>query len=203
MKVVAVIAKHPGSGQTTVLVNLASGLVRQGYRVLIGESGKSIKLRNWLGIGWEADTTGDDETTTAENITDASGIKTRILNSRLGIDLLPLIVEPNAQESPIHLTHLEKLDYNFLLLHPAGSEYYKFTETPAVSVIICTDLSHDNELEELQALEECLYALGNDNGIDLILPNKINTKEWEQNTQQLFTLADHFGYEKIADPIPH
>jgi len=48
-----------------------------------------------------------------------------------------------------------------------------------------------------------LQSLGKDNGIDLILPNKINTKEWEQNTQQLFTLADYFGYEKIADPIPH
>jgi hypothetical protein len=28
---------------------------------------------------------------------------------------------------------------------------------------------------------EMLAGLGKDNGIDLILPNKINTKEWEQN----------------------
>jgi cellulose biosynthesis protein BcsQ len=197
MKVMTVIAKHPGSGQTTVLVNLASGLVRQGYRVLIGELGESEKLRNWLGIGWEGDTivSGD--------ITDTSRIKTCILSSRLGIDLQPLVVEPDAQETPLRLTHLEELDYDFLLLHPAGSEYYKFPDIPTTTTIVCTDLSHDNELEELQALEECLQSLGNDNGIDLILPNKINTKEWEQNTQQLFTLADHFGYEKIADPIPH
>ena len=197
MKVVVVIAKHPGSGQTTVLVNLASGLVRKGYRVLIGELGRSEKLRNWLGIGWEHNTVMDGD------IPDTSRIKARILSSRLGIDLLPQVVEPDVQETPLRLTCLEELDYDFLLLHPAGSEYYKFIDIPAVSVIVCTDLSHDNELEELQALEECLQSLGKDNGIDLILPNKINTKEWEQNTQQLFTLADYFGYEKIADPIPH
>ncbi len=197
MKVVTVIAKHPGSGQTTVLVNLASGLVRQGYRVLIGELGRSEKLRNWLGIGWEHNTVMDGD------IPDTSRIKARILRSQLGIDLLPLVVETDVQENPIRLSCLGELDYDFLLLHPASREYYKFADVPAVSVIVCTDLSHDNELEELQTLEECLQSLGNDNGIDLILPNKINTKEWEQNTQQLFTLADYFGYEKIADPIPH
>lgn len=197
VKVVAMIAKHPGSGQTSVLVNLANGLVRKGYRVLIGELGKSEKLRNWLGIGWEGDTIVDSD------ITDICKIKTCILSSRLGIDLLPLTTEPDSQKTPLHLTCLEELNYDFLLLHPAGSEYYKIQDIVAATVIVCTDLSHDNELDELQALEECLQSLGNDNGIDLILPNKINTKEWEQNTQRLFTLADHFGYEKIADPIPH
>ena len=197
MKVVAVIAKHPGSGQTTVLVNLASGLVRQGYRVLIGELGRNDKLRNWMAIGWEDDTIVDGD------IPDTGRIKTCILSSRLGIDLLPLVAEPEAQKTSMCLTCLEELDYDFLLLHPAGNEYYNFADTPAGTTIVCTDLNHDNELEELQSLEECLQNLGNDNGIDLILPNKINTKEWEQNTQQLFTLTDHFGYEKIADPIPH
>jgi len=197
VKVVAVIAKHPGSGQTMVPVNLASGLIRQGYRVLIGELGKSEKLRNWLGIGSEIDTIVDGD------ITNYSRIKTRILSSQLGIDLLPLVVEPDTHKTPLSLTHLEESDYDFFLLHPAGSEYFKFTDTSVVSVIVCTDLSHDNELGELQALEECLQNLGKGNGINLILPNKINTKEWEQNTQQLFILADHFGYEKIADPIPY
>lgn len=197
MKVVAVIAKHPGSGQTTVLVNLASGLVRQGYRVLIGDLGKSGKLRYWLGIGWEGDTI------VRSDMPHTNKMETRISSSRLGIDLLPLVVEPDAQKTPMHLTYLEELDYDFLLLHPASSKYYKFADFPATTTIVCTDLSHVNELEELQALEECLQNLGKDNGIDLILPNKINTKEWDHNSQILFTLADYFGYEKIADPIPH
>lgn len=195
MKAVAVMAKHPGSGQTTVLVNLASGLVRQGYRVLIGELGENEKLRNWLGINHKPKQVVDmDMPTTAS-------IKAKILSSRLGIDLLPLLAEP--QTTPLHLTCLEELNYDFLLLHPSGSEYYKSLDMLATTVIVCTDLNHDNELEEFQALEECLQGLEKDNGIDLILPNKINTKEWEQNTRQLFTLADYFGSEKIADPIPH
>jgi len=137
------------------------------------------------------------------DIPDTSRIKAHILSSRLGIDLLPLVAEPDVPKTPLRLTHLEELGYDFLLLHPAGNEYYNFADTSVASTIVCTDLSHDNELEELQALEKCLQGLGKGNGIDLILPNKINTKEWEQNTQQLFTLADYFGYEKIADPIPH
>lgn len=198
MKVVTVIAKHPGSGQTSVLVNLASGLVRKGYRVLIGELGKSEKLRSWLGASQEHNQVVDIDIRTTAN-----SIKTAILRSQLGIDLLPLLAEPDKQKTLLGLTCLKELNYDFLLLHPAGSKYYNFADTPAASTIVCTDLSHDNELKELQALEECLQNLGNGNGIDLILPNKINTKEWEQNTQQLFTLADYFGYEKIADPIPH
>jgi len=43
VRAVTVIGKHPGSGQTTVLVNLVSGLVHQGNRVLIGELGKRKK----------------------------------------------------------------------------------------------------------------------------------------------------------------
>ena len=39
--------------------------------------------------------------------------------------------------------------------------------------------------------------------MDLIISNKINTKEWEHNSQQLFALGDYFGYETLADPIPH
>lgn len=194
MKAVAVMAKHPGSGQTTVLVNLASGLVRQGYRVLIGELGANEKLRNWLG-------TSQEQNQVADINIPANDIKPAILSSRLGIDLLPLVAEP--QITPRHLTCLEELNYDFLLLHPSGDEYYKSLDMLTTTVIVCTDFSHDNELEEFQALEECLQGLGKGNGIDLILPNKINTQEWEQNTQQLFTLADYFGSEKIADPIPH
>ncbi|HBQ25390.1 MAG TPA: hypothetical protein DD791_03255 [Syntrophomonas sp.] len=198
VRVITVIAKHPGSGQTSVLVNLASGLVRQGYRVLIGELGKSEKLRNWLDVRQEQNQVVDIDIPTTAN-----DIKTAILSSQLGIDLLPLVVEPRTQMTPLRLTCLEELDYDFLLLHPVGSEYYKLPDMFAATVIVCTDLSHDNELEELQTLEEGLQSLGKGNGIDLILPNKINTKEWEQNTQQLFNLAEYFGYEKIADPIPH
>ncbi|CFW96170.1 P-loop containing nucleoside triphosphate hydrolase [Syntrophomonas zehnderi OL-4] len=194
MNTVAVISKHPGSGQTTVLVNLASGLVRSGYRVIIGELGKSGKIHNWLGVNHKPKQVVDMVLPTT------ASIKPNISSSPLGIDLVTLVEEP--QTTPLDLTCLEMLGYDYLLLHPSGNEYCKQLAMLTTATIVCTDLTHDNELKEFQALEECLQSLGKGNGIDLILPNKINTQEWEQNTQQLFALVDYFGYEKIADPIP-
>ncbi|ABI68848.1 ParA family protein [Syntrophomonas wolfei] len=50
IKVIMIISNRPACGQTTVAVNLASGLSRKGYRVLIGDTGNNEKLRHWLGI---------------------------------------------------------------------------------------------------------------------------------------------------------
>jgi cellulose biosynthesis protein BcsQ len=112
--ILLVISIHPGSGQTTVLVNLASGLVRQGKRVLIGELGSSPKLRDWLGV------------------------------------------------AP---------DY-------------------------CRATNYSTTLDNLQAVR------GTSSGISLIIPNRIDTREWDHNSRQLMALADNFGFDKIADPIP-
>jgi hypothetical protein len=37
----------------------------------------------------------------------------------------------------------------------------------------------------------------------LVVLNKVNTKEWRNNTESFSLLADYFGYERISDPIPH
>ena len=50
MKTLAIIPGHPGAGQTTLAVNLASGWVQKGYRVLIGTLGENQKLYKYLGI---------------------------------------------------------------------------------------------------------------------------------------------------------
>lgn len=177
MKVISVISKYPGNGQTTVTVNLAAGLLRKGYRVLIGDWGNNEKLRKWLGITRQPD----------------HG-RSKIVSSRLGIDILT--VE--------NLLDLSKLEYDYLLFQPASNEDCRLLNNVADVVIACTDFSHANELKELQALESNLQNLeGKVDNISLVLPNKINTKEWEHNSQQLFALADYFGFERIADPIPH
>lgn len=197
IKVILIISKHSGCGQTTVAVNLASGLLHKGYRVLIGDTGQNGKLHNWLGINQQADQTID-----LHNIKNNAPIK--ILNSRMGIDLLDLFLRPgNFPETIVCVSDLGKLEYDYLLLQPTYEEDCRRLNTIADAVIACTDLSHANELEELLALEKCLQAsMGKANSIDLILPNKINTKEWKHNSQQLFALADYFRYEKIADPLP-
>ncbi len=187
MKVISVISKHQGNGQTTVTVNLASGLARQGYQVLIADLGTGNKLCNWL---------------TSQN-PNRINIDNQVFTSPLGMDLFK--IEPGtSQKIEECLTDLEKYDYGYLLLQPASEEECRLANNIADVTITLTDLSHDNELKELQTLEYYLQNLpGKANGIDLILPNKINTKEWEHNSQRLFALAEYFGYERIADPIPH
>lgn len=187
IKVISVISKHSGNGQTTITVNLASGLLRKGYRVLIGGLEKNDKLFNWLGV----------------KVIDSKGnnVSTPIVSSRMGIDLL---IIRNESELPICLPDLEKLGYDYLLLQPASQENCRQISTLADIVVACTDLGHDDELEELQDLEKFLQTpVGKANSIDIILPNKINTKEWNQNSRRLFALADFFGFERIADPIPY
>ncbi len=197
MKIIAVISKHPGSGQITVEVNLACGLARQGYRVLIGYLGQSKKLTDWLGVKQKQNRAPDSQPAEDNNGAD-------ILSSELRIDLLNMMARAeNCLESPVNLPALDKLDYDYLFLHSESSADFKKMKIKADVVIACTDLSHDNELQEFQALEECLHiSTGKANSIDFILPNKINTKEWQHNSEQLFALSDYFGYEKICDPVP-
>lgn len=197
VKIISVISKYTGCGQTTVVVNLATGLAHQGYRILIGDLGHNEKLDNWLGISQKQDPFIIPPDTT-------DNFRPKILHSPLGIDLVKLVLKPGiSSESLVGFTALEKLDYDFLLLLPGHNEDCQNLAIFSDAVIACTDLSHVNESEELQALEEHLHgSAGKANSITLILPNKIETKEWEHNSQQLFALGDFFGYEKIADPIP-
>ena len=68
---------------------------------------------------------------------------------------------------------------------------------------VCTDLEHLDELGLSRTLQQKLGVEDDARPVDLIISNKINTKEWEHNSQQLFALGDYFGYETLADPIPH
>jgi len=191
-----IISNRPACGQTTVAVNLASGLSRKGYRVLIGDTGNNEKLRHWLGIDRQ-----DTGTKAAKPYLEDKQAK--IFSSRLGIDLLELRLKPEDYAAADYSPNLEKLAYDYLLLTPASSEDCQWLSAMADALIVCNDLAAAYELEELKTLEELWRASRiNAVGIDLILPNKINTKEWEHNIEQLSILADYFGYEHIADPIP-
>jgi len=191
-----IISNRPACGQTTVAVNLASGLSRKGYRVLIGDTGNNEKLRHWLGIDRQ-----DTGTKAAKPYLEDKQAK--IFSSRLGIDLLELRLKPEDYAAADYSPNLEKLAYDYLLLTPASSEDCQWLSAMADALIVCNDLAAAYELEELKTLEELWRASRiNAVGIDLILPNKINTKEWEHNIEQLSILADYFGFEHIADPIP-
>lgn len=195
LKTISIVSTHPGSGQTTITINLASGLVRNGFRVLIGSLNCNDKLGRWLGI--------DSGQYNSMNF--KKSITNGILTSQIGIDWL--IMNSSIEDSSgttIFLPDLKGLDYDFLLLLPASKSDCCRLDELSDYLIVCTDLSHSNEVDAIISLENDLYNPAKPgNSISMLVLNKINTKEWEHNSQQLFALADYFGYERIADPIPH
>jgi cellulose biosynthesis protein BcsQ len=197
MKIIAVISIHPGSGQTTVIVNLASGLVRQGKRVLIGELGQSSKLRNWLGMM-------PDSCMAMNNAENLDSLQTNICSSPLGMDFLTLTTSPpDYSPADMFINALEQRGYDYLLFHPANAQACQSSTHIADKMLVCTNLSQENELAALQVLDEKLQAdRVMSDGLSLIVPNRIDTREWDHNSRKLMALADYFGFDKIADPIP-
>ncbi len=206
MQVLAMLSAHPGSGQITVLVNLASGLAWRGKRVLIGQLGPSRKLLNWLGVA--ADGNSCDSDLAGNRDTAVNQIKP----VRFGLDLLNIPVsrmERNFLETlePI----LAQLGYDYLILNPTVPEAGTLIPSHA-RVLVCTDLQGKNEAAEIQELQRKLQmnrltvkmqtGEGAFPEICLIIPNRVNTKEWGHNNQQLSALSEYFGYEKLADPLP-
>ena len=193
MKVITIVNSHPGSGQTTVIVNLATGLRARGGRVLILDWGNNQKLRQWMGVGPPPMSMGDPKS------------RDRITSTRLGVDLWGLDCDEGGLDVGGALTPLmEGTDYDYLLIHPALIEQVRqLIELPS-QLAVCTDLEQPDELNLIRTLQQSLGSAEDvPRPIDLIISNKINTKEWEHNSQQLFALGDYFGYETLADPIPH
>jgi hypothetical protein len=197
MKVIAVMAQPSGSGQTTVLVNLATGLARRGYRVLVGELGSNQKLRSWLGFDLKSMQAIDTYPSCSDPVTD-------IFSSRLGIDLLDLTPVPaNCIVDGSYFGALEQMGYDYILLHPFNNMACQ-DMLPLVDIfLVVTDLDDPEETQNMIALHNSLSGLGAKvSGISMIIPNRINTKEWEHSSHQLMALADYFGLDKLSDPLP-
>jgi len=198
MKMISVVSSHPGSGQTTIVVNLASGLARKGRHVLIADIGDNQKLRRWLSLQPQQ---------VLDSITANLGsrVELNIEKSGLGMDLMTLRHVNGKYMDPVaQLLALETAQYDFVLIHPGTIESTEILPRTPAALLVCTDLKLGNEVETLKNLEQCWQESGGPaDPVTLIVPNKINTKEWEHNTEQLFAIADHFGFSKIADPIPH
>lgn len=198
MRKILIVAGHAGSGQTTVLVNLASGLALKDYQVLIIDSGNNQKLNHWLRLDSQPNHDANAKWT-SDRMADS------IRRSGIGIDCLNLAVGfENDSECRACVMTLAKLKYDYIFLHPTTAEDCRLFLMVADMVLVCTDFSQTNNLEELHAMEQLLQiSLGQTRNINLIIPNKINTKEWDYNSQQLFALVDYFGAARIADPIPY
>ena len=173
MKKILIIASHPGAGQTTLAVNLGSGLARKGHRVMIAAAGDNYKLHDYLDSLQRENARGDGESVQIPFLE----IAARGLPLEKDVDYLLLVPEEEA-ECEILIG-----EYDYLL--------------------VCIDFSGEEEVKKLTDWEEILLNKpGGNGGLTLIVPNKMNSKEWEHNSQELFALAEHFGPERIADPIP-
>ncbi|NLN87367.1 MAG: AAA family ATPase [Syntrophomonadaceae bacterium] len=193
MKVITIINIHSGSGQTTVTVNLATGLQARGHRVLILDWWKTEKLNQWLG---NALSSGNQDNRPPTSL---------ISPTRLGVDLWRLDCDEGVPEgggAPASL--MEGADYEYVLIHPTSSDHVKQLLDLPFKLAVCTDLGHPDQLGQIQALQQSLAGAGDEpRPVDLIISNKINTKEWDHNSQQLFALGDYYGYGILADPIPY
>ncbi len=199
MKIISLISSHPGTGQTTVAVNLAAGLARKGLKVLVCNLNPNIKLYYWLGIQVR-------EETSVSLTPDLKVIKSYIYPSDMGIDVLYLGSQPAAKtfQSDEIMLMIQELAYDYLILNPGGRlEDLMIAAQMADNVIACTDLKSEDEVYQMEVLQKGIEHLSaGRRGINLVLPSKVNANKWESNTNILFDMGDFFGYERISDLIP-
>lgn len=194
MKRIAIISIHPGAGQTTLTVNLGSALALKGSRVLVLTVGDNHKLYDYLDAAARHKSNHD--------FRDAND--PIVKKTWMGMDILGFTPKNNKPAESAWLTSfMVKTDYDYLLLIPAAKSDCKLLADFYEHLIVCVDFSSEKEIEALIALDKEMQQLPvNNKSVSLIVPNKMNSKEWEHNSHELFALADYFGAEKIADPIP-
>lgn len=186
-RIIAVLSTRPGAGQTTITVNLVSALVRNGNRVLIAEKDENPKLKAWLGI--------DQGTHTNSPAQDQIGSVIAI--TRLGSDFWTM---GDAQTIPAAFDSA----YDYIFLVPVSLSSCKILLRLSDHVMVCCDLSQVDAAAQVISLDQNISDLPHGaRQISLVVLNKVNTKEWHHNADHFSALANYFGYERIADPIPH
>lgn len=187
VRIIIVLSAHAGAGQTTITVNLASALARQGHRVLIAEKGENAKLRAWLGLAQ----TADNHPTSPDHTSPGT------LATRIGPDFW---VMGDAERIPPEFA----VDYEYIFLLPAIPAGCESLLPRCDRILVCCSLEEKDTARQVIDLDQHLSSLtGSPRPVDLVVMNKINTKEWHNNLECFSLLADHFGEERIADPLPH
>jgi len=182
MLIIAILSSSPGCGRTTIMVNLGIGLQRKGFRVLIATGQTDIIIHSWLNpTAQEEVSTGATIEKTAHNV--------------------DLLLKPGAALLSTCLNEL-KNHYDYLLMD-AGFNQYNLGQEVLVSDIIMSCVEAGINDQRIFDIEKQLRHLSRDSrGIDIIVPTKARSGEWESNVEQLMTLTEFFGEERIADFIP-
>lgn len=173
MQTIILLSTQPCTGKTTALINVATGLIRQGQRVLLGNLKKDPVFRTWLALP----STG-----------------TGVFPSRLGADILLAPGEWCSQDN--------NWDYLFLEMDRDLSRWSSFISR-ADQLWCCIEAGKEAPRAIVELDQAVRFLTGGAQGIDLIIPGLGKAGEWESNSRQLLALADYFGAEKIADLLPH
>lgn len=174
MQIVILLSPQPETGKTTAMINVATGLIRQGRSVLLGNLKEDLIFRTWL----ELPSTGPG-----------------IFSSHLGADIL---LAPG--ERPFHDGNW---DYLFLEMDPDLLSRQPTFAIRTSRVWCCIKAGQEPPANVIELDQAVRSQTGHEQGIDLIVPGLGQAGEWESNSRQLLALADYFGEEKIADLLPH
>lgn len=177
----ALISTHPGTGKTTIAVNLAAALARNGKRCLLVETDPGSPIFPWLSLNPPG--VGDHKYAISTHIE--------------GVEIYG---PASPEEIRDKLEVFNQFDYTFLEAHSAAD--INLMARFADHCIAVTDLGGENEVRLLMDLDQQVKAASKKNSISLIVLTKIVPGEWEQSSAALFALAEYFEPEKIADPIP-
>lgn len=179
MLTIALVSPHPGCGKTTTLVNLAVGLRRRGWRVLLAASENNELVRQWV-------VPESYETSSIMQIT----------LSVITMDLLVLGENRNL------ITETWQDDYDYLLID-AGDTVEALCQEAEKAELVIACVHVGDEDESIASLDGLLAtARGLTPGIDLVAPCKADPGEWEKTNQHLTELTERFGEDRIADMIP-
>jgi cellulose biosynthesis protein BcsQ len=182
MRTVGLVSWESGTGQNTVAVNLAMGLVRKGRRVILVNLNHNMRVFHWLKTAAAGEELSFDH----------------IYSSSSGMDF----VYPVAGMEHVK----EKLSYDYAILNIGRDEAHYCRQGVSRSdlMVACTRLQSADECRQLLELQSRVKRYRQDDrGIDLLLPVQINSGEWKINSRRLFELVEAFGEEQIADFLPH
>lgn len=172
---IVLVAPRSGAGVNTIALNLGIGLTHYKTRVLL--SSGYTRLSDWLG---------------------SPGNRENSLSDRNPTFNWGLLSGGFCSEAIVNDT------FDYCLYVPTDKEWLDGFLMKYPALVLCVIDGNKPDLTGILALDQYLRnARPGGTGIDLVVPNKVKPGEWRENSQLIFDIAEHLGWDKIADPIPH
>lgn len=86
------------------------------------------------------------------------------------------------------------------LTDPPGAEVFARADVVMAVIGFAGDMPDRDELDRIERKVQSIRQ--KETGIDLVVPNRVNPREWKENENKLMTLIEVWGEERIANPVP-